>query len=309
MTWKAPDVERPDGPLTGPERPMLQAFLDWQRATLLYKCAGLTGEQLAERTVPPSGLSLLGLVRHMTKVERAWFRQRFAGEPVDNPFGADTSADFERTDPARAAADYARLTEEFKLADAAVANASLDDAFTHRGEVMSLRMIYLHMIEEYARHLGHADLLRERTDGATGELPGRAGGGAGRRRTTRVDGAGPQRPGPGVGLQGVGDPARRTRHGEDRLAGAPDHPRHPGQGSDGEVDVRLGQGLAPDLGEHGLGHRELPGLRRGVPHQVEQQDSARITGPVHEMAEAGQRRPAPRGETGWLRWATRRRRR
>ena len=174
MTWKAPDVERPEGPLTGPERPMLQAFLDWHRATLLYKCAGLTGEELAERTVPPSGLSLLGLVRHMTKVERIWFRQRFAGEPVDDPFGDDKSADFERTDPARAAADYARLTEEFKLADAAVAHASLDDTFTHRGELMSLRLIYLHMIEEYARHLGHADLLRERTDGATGELPGRA---------------------------------------------------------------------------------------------------------------------------------------
>ncbi len=169
MTWTAPDVERPEGPLTGPERPMLQAFLDWYRATLLHKCAGLTGEQLAERAVPPSSLSLLGLVRHMTKVERAWFRQRFAGEPIDNPFGDETDADFNRLDPTRAAADYARLTEEIKLADAAVANASLDDTFTSRGEVMSLRLIYLHMIEEYARHLGHADLLRERIDGVTGQ--------------------------------------------------------------------------------------------------------------------------------------------
>ncbi len=169
VTWKAPDVERPDGPLTGPERPMLQVFLDWQRATLLHKCAGLTGAQLAERAIPPSGLSLLGLVRHMTKVERSWFRQRFAGELIDSPFGEDNQADFERVDPARAAADYARLTEEFKLADAAVANASLDETFTHNNEVMSLRLIYLHMIEEYARHLGHADLLRERIDGATGE--------------------------------------------------------------------------------------------------------------------------------------------
>jgi uncharacterized damage-inducible protein DinB len=169
VTWKAPDVERPEGPLTGPERPMLQAFLDSHRATLLYKCAGLTGAQLAEHTLPPSGLSLLGLIRHMTKVERAWFRQRFAGEPVEPPFGEDKSADFERLDPARAAADYARLTEEFRRADAAVANASLDDTFTHNGELMSLRLIYLHMIEEYARHLGHADLLREQIDGATGE--------------------------------------------------------------------------------------------------------------------------------------------
>ena len=169
VTWKAPDIERPDGPLTGPERLLLQAFLDWHRATLLYKCAGLTGEQLAERTVPPSGLSLLGLVRHMTKVERTWFRIRFAGEPVDQPYGPDAEAEFELLDPARAAADYARLTEEFKLADAAVAHASLDDTFVHRGEEMSLRLIYLHMIEEYARHVGHADLLRERIDGATGE--------------------------------------------------------------------------------------------------------------------------------------------
>jgi SAM-dependent methyltransferase len=169
VTWKAPEVERSEGPLTGAERPMLQAFLDWQRETLLHKCAGLTGEQLAERSVPPSGLSLLGLVRHMTKVERAWFRQRFAGESVGNPFGEDKDADFERLDPARAAADYARLTEEFKLADAAVAHASLEDTFVHNGETMSLRMIYLHMIEEYARHLGHADLLREQIDGATGE--------------------------------------------------------------------------------------------------------------------------------------------
>ncbi len=169
VTWTAPDVERPRGPLTGPERPMLQAFLDWHRLTLLRKCAGLTGEQMAERAVPPSSLTLLGLVRHMTKVERAWFRQRFAGEPVGNPFGDETDADFDRLDPARAAADYARLTEEIKLADAAVANASLDDTFVHRGQVMSLRMIYLHMIEEYARHNGHADLLRERTDGTTGQ--------------------------------------------------------------------------------------------------------------------------------------------
>ncbi len=148
---------------------MLQAFLDWQRATLLHKCSGLTGEQLATPAVPPSSMSLRGLVRHMTQVERTWFRQRFAGEPVESPFGGERDADFEQADPERAAADYARLTEEFKLADAAAANASLEDTFILDSEVMSLRLIYLHMIEEYARHLGHADLLRERTDGATGE--------------------------------------------------------------------------------------------------------------------------------------------
>ena len=129
---------------------MLQAFLDWHRATLLYKCQGLTGEQLAERAVPPSDLSLLGLVRHMTRVERTWFRQRFADEPVEDAY--ERKAVFTATDPARAAA----------------ANAPLDATFTHNGETMSLRLIYLHMIEEYARHIGHADLLRERVDGTTG---------------------------------------------------------------------------------------------------------------------------------------------
>jgi uncharacterized damage-inducible protein DinB len=158
MTWTAPEVGRPDGPLTGAERAMLQGFLDWHRATLLHKCTGLTGRQLAERTVPPSTLSLLGLVRHMAKVERTWFRRRFAGEPVD----------FEDLDPDGAAADYARLVEEWRLADAAVAGASLDDTFTHDGEVHSLRLLYLHLIQEYARHNGHADLLRERLDGVTG---------------------------------------------------------------------------------------------------------------------------------------------
>lgn len=146
---------------------MLQAFLDWHRATLLYKCQGLTGQQLAERSVPPSDLSLLGLIRHMTRVERTWFRQRFADESIEDPYGRDAA--FTETNPARAAADYARYTEELKLADAAAANAPLDATFTHNGETMSLRLIYLHMIEEYARHLGHADLIRERIDGAVGE--------------------------------------------------------------------------------------------------------------------------------------------
>jgi uncharacterized damage-inducible protein DinB len=146
---------------------MLQAFLDWHRATLLYKCQGLTGQQLAERAVPPSDLSLLGLIRHMTRVERSWFRQRFADEPVEDAY--DSAAAFKETDPARAAADYARFTEECRLADTAAANAPLDATFTLRGETLSLRFVYLHMIEEYARHLGHADLLRERIDGTTGE--------------------------------------------------------------------------------------------------------------------------------------------
>ena len=150
---------------------MLQALLDWQRATLLYKCAGLTGEQLARRAVPPSGLSLLGLVRHMTKVERTWFRQRFAGRAGRQPVrGLTRRPSSTRTDPARAAADYARLTEEFKPRRRGRGQRVTGRRPSpHNGEVMSLRLIYLHMIEEYARHIGHADLLREQIDGATGE--------------------------------------------------------------------------------------------------------------------------------------------
>ncbi|MEU3223312.1 DinB family protein [Streptomyces sp. NPDC006976] len=170
MTWTAPEATRTPGSLVAGERETLTGFLNWFRSTLLQKCAGLTGEQLAERTVPPSNLALLGLVRHMAKVERTWFRQRFAGqelEPLYDP-AKGKDADFEDLDPARAAEDYAQLVEECRLADEIVAGASLDDSFTHNGEVYSLRLIHVHMIGEYARHIGHADLVRERLDGVTG---------------------------------------------------------------------------------------------------------------------------------------------
>ena len=84
MTWTAPKPpELADGPLVGDDRPILEAYLAWQRHTLLTLCAGLTGEQLATRALPPSNLSLLGLVRHLAKVERIWLRQRAAGEAID----------------------------------------------------------------------------------------------------------------------------------------------------------------------------------------------------------------------------------
>jgi uncharacterized damage-inducible protein DinB len=170
MTWTAPDVSLPEGPLTGDDRPILEGFLAWHRALLQRKCAGLTGEQLAQCAVPPSNLSLLGLVRHMAKVERTWFRERIAGqefEPMyDSALGAD--ADFEDLDPDHAEADYARFVEECRLADEALAAApSYDHTITARTDVMSVRTVVLHMIEEYAQHNGHADLLRERVDGTT----------------------------------------------------------------------------------------------------------------------------------------------
>jgi uncharacterized damage-inducible protein DinB len=171
MTWTAPSpAPAMGGPLVGDDRPILEGFLAWQRNTLLSICADLTAEQLVQRAVPPSNLSLLGLVRHMAKVERTWFRQRVAAEPVgpmyDPKRGKD--ADFDDLDPARAEDDFARFVEECLLADAAVASKAFDASFVHRDEEYSLRLVYVHMIAEYARHNGHADLLRERIDGTTG---------------------------------------------------------------------------------------------------------------------------------------------
>jgi uncharacterized damage-inducible protein DinB len=172
MTWTAPPVTRTDAPLTGDERTMLDGWLDFHRQTLLQKCAGLTGEQLVVRAVEPSSLSLLGLVRHMAEVEQSWFRRRFAGEDVAFLYYREDAedADFDEVDATTAEADLAVFHEQVALARAAAAERSLDETFVHRrrNTEMNLRWIYVHMIEEYARHNGHADLLRERIDGATG---------------------------------------------------------------------------------------------------------------------------------------------
>jgi uncharacterized damage-inducible protein DinB len=170
MTWTVPAPSPVDGPLTGDDRPILEGFLNWQRATLLNICAGLDGEQLAGRPIPSSGLSLLGLIRHLAKVERTWFRQRAAGQPVepmyDPALGKD--ADFDLAVAAEAESDVTRLEAEWRLADEAVAGLAFDHTFEVNGEPFSLRMVYVHMIHEYARHNGHADLLRESIDGVTG---------------------------------------------------------------------------------------------------------------------------------------------
>ncbi len=171
MTWTAPEVTRVHEPLVADERTMLDGWLDLHRATLLFKCSGLTGEQLAEQSTPPSNLSLLGLVRHMADVERGWYRRRFRAEDIEPLYERDDrpDADFEEVDPARAQQDFATFVTECDLARQAAAGASLDDTFVHpRHGEMSLRWIYVHMIEEYARHNGHADLIRERIDGVTG---------------------------------------------------------------------------------------------------------------------------------------------
>ena len=171
MTWTAPTPQPVDGPLTGADRPILEGYLNWQRVTLLNICAGLTGEQLARRPIPSSSLSLLGLIRHLAKVERIWFRQRAAGQPVPPMYDASRGkdADFNDAAAAEAEADIARLQEEWREADQAVAGLDFEDTLdAGGGDIFSLRMTYVHMIGEYARHNGHADLLREALDGVTG---------------------------------------------------------------------------------------------------------------------------------------------
>jgi uncharacterized damage-inducible protein DinB len=158
---------------------MLDAWLDYHRSTLALKCDGLDEAQLRERAVPPSTLSLLGLVRHMADVERSWFRYILAGEAVPPRFSSreDRDGDFDNVDTADVAEAFEAWREEIEFARrAAAATPSLDDAGKNtettgprQGMPFSLRWILIHMIEEYARHNGHADLLRERIDGSVGD--------------------------------------------------------------------------------------------------------------------------------------------
>lgn len=168
--WTAPEVERPGGSLVAPETEMLPGLLAWHRSTLLAKCSGLTAEQLAERSVSPSGLSLLGLLRHLRKVERIWVRQRVAAEDVEplHGFGSGQDLDFDGIDATTAREDYEALLAEWGESDRVVAGRHLDEVFEAGGDPFSLRFVYLHLIGEYARHNGQADLVRERVDGVTG---------------------------------------------------------------------------------------------------------------------------------------------
>jgi uncharacterized damage-inducible protein DinB len=172
MSWIAASVIRPEESFVADERSTLEGVLERQRATLLWKCAGLSGDQLVQRAVPPSTMSLLGIVRHVADAERAWFRRYFRGEQLPEVYAGEDRPDaaFADARAEHAEDDFARLAGEWDLARKAVAGASLSDQFVHeRLGRMSLRWVYNHMIEEYARHNGHADLLRQCIDGATGE--------------------------------------------------------------------------------------------------------------------------------------------
>ncbi|MDT0440057.1 MULTISPECIES: DinB family protein [Streptomyces] len=164
------------GPATdADERTMLEGWLDYHRQTLAHKCEGLTDAQLRTASVPPSMLSLMGLVRHMAEVERSWFRRILVAEDAGPIYytDADPDGEFRLTEADTWAEAYATWQAEIDSARKNAAGYALDDvsAGRHRqtDDVFTLRWIVTHMIEEYARHNGHADLLRERLDGATGE--------------------------------------------------------------------------------------------------------------------------------------------
>ena len=165
---------REGGTSLGDERATLAEFLRCQRLTLQLKCEGLDAAQLARRAVEPSTMSLLGLVRHMADVERKWFRQRFADQDVPNRYQSEAApdGDFDGAVPDQAVVDEAWAAWRDEVAFAEQFARDTDLSFVGRdseGKPISLRELLVHMIEEYARHNGHADLLRERIDGRVGQ--------------------------------------------------------------------------------------------------------------------------------------------
>jgi len=165
---------RQEGSSGSDERTMLLEYLRYQRQTLEVKCGGLDAEQLARRSVEPSTMSLLGLVRHLAHVERVWFRIRFAGQDVPRRYqtAQDPDGDFNGAvaDSAVVEEAFAAWREEVAFAEAFVDAHDLDfKANDGGGAAIALRELLVHMIEEYARHNGHADLLRERIDGRVGQ--------------------------------------------------------------------------------------------------------------------------------------------
>lgn len=160
-------------PLNADERTTLEGWLDFHRTTLAMKCEGLDDEQAATASVPPSGFTLTGLVQHMAEVERNWFRRVFAGEqvpPIHDPQADPNAPDggFDVAADATLGAALATWHAEIAHSREHCAGRPLTDTGRFMGQEVSLRWIYVHMIEEYARHNGHADLVRECVDGATG---------------------------------------------------------------------------------------------------------------------------------------------
>jgi uncharacterized damage-inducible protein DinB len=159
----------------GGEKGVLTEYLDRYRVTLQMKCGGLDAEQMARRSVPPSTLSLLGLVRHLAKVEHSWFR-RVLLERSDLPqlywSEEDRDVAFNGAVPDADVVDDAWRSWRREVAHAQAYLDSVTDlgaVVDHRGRLIEIRDVIVHMIEEYARHVGQADLLRECIDGRTGQ--------------------------------------------------------------------------------------------------------------------------------------------
>ena len=174
--WMDPaDDPRETGTELDDERSVLVEYVRLYRLTMEMKCAGLDAEQLAQRSVPPSTMSLLGLIRHMADVERHWFRRVMAGEDAPPLYWTEGEADVDWTgaiaDPEVVAQAWDAWRDEVGYAERYVNGAGdLGIRGTMRdGKTISLREVLVHMIEEYARHCGHADLLRERIDGRIGQ--------------------------------------------------------------------------------------------------------------------------------------------
>ena len=160
-------------PATADERTLLTAFLDWQRETLARKCAGLSDELLGLHAVPTSNLTLIGLVRHLSVVEWWWLQKVIAGEHPPEPYSATDDRDEEFKDIGSATDEsaFAIWRAQSNKSCGVVRDRSPDAQSTHpsTGAQYSLRWVLTHLIEEYARHNGHADLIREAIDGEVGE--------------------------------------------------------------------------------------------------------------------------------------------
>ncbi len=163
--------DRPEVPRSGAgERDMLRAYLDFHRETLAVKCDGLSADELRRAAVPPSTLSLVALVRHMAEVERSWFRRVVAGQDAPFLWGRDHAAahDVGDADPQEAFAAWRAEIAAARDIEAAVPSLETTTVDRRSGDEYSLRRVLLHLVQEYARHNGHADLIRERIDGVTG---------------------------------------------------------------------------------------------------------------------------------------------
>ena len=165
------DARRAEPPYVLTEREMLEAWLEFHRTTLLLKCEDLDDAARKARPIPTSKLSLHGLVRHCAEVERNWFRRALLAEPDAAWIWYDASVEDSELAPLDSAdweADLAAWTAECDASRAAAARFDLDYTGVRHGQPVSLRWIYNHMVEEYARHNGHADLIRELVDGQVG---------------------------------------------------------------------------------------------------------------------------------------------